>query len=186
MWIFILKKTGNNMTDSEKNEQENLRLAYEEANEWFRHINNYLWVISSGLIAFTVFAIKLVICLRVDIQLKEAPIMSPLGLLLILVLMWVFYCAFLRRTLGEIYLFHKNANDIEKKLGGKELGVDILPQLHEIRKKEDDKAGKELVSPLARIILSIPSGSFGTIMAYLATIVFIICIVLALWIVGRI
>ena len=150
-----------------------MRLAYKEANEWYRTINNYFWLVSSGLIALTAFLIKYVVtCLKNE----TIPIVFLLGLVVILVLIWVGYLAFLRYTISSFYNFHKKAKYIEKKLG-----INILAD--EIEMKKYDKEAKKWVSRLARIILLIPSVNFGTLMAYLAFIVFIICIVLILWIV---
>lgn len=166
------------MTDSKKEREKNLRLAYEETNRWFRHTENFVWALSSLLITFTVFTIKYVIKSKNGDPDGDLLILF----LVILVFIWISYLAFLRHTLSRIYSFHDKANSIEKKLG-----LDVLPELDEKTiKKNYDKAGKKAVPLIARIILFVRPVNFATLMVYLAVIVICMCIGLGLWIYGMI
>ena len=115
MWIFILKKTGNNMTDSEKNEQENLRLAFEEVNRWYRHIENFLWGLSSALLFGTGLAIKLALAMGG----KDWRILI-LGVAMIF--LWIWFRQFLKDILTKNQYFINRTNYIENLLK-----IDVIP-----------------------------------------------------------
>lgn len=158
------------MTDSEKNEQENLRLAYEEANRWLRHIDSFIWAISSALLVATGLTIKLVI----DWDGKN---WKKFTIELIIISLWYFYFYVIRNALVKEQEFFRKANKTEKSLN-----IDVLLDDRDIMDTLDETIYSKRTIKMFNKIKSV---DFVVVMVYcfiLVCIAFTILNLLPLWI----
>jgi hypothetical protein len=103
------------MTDSEKEKEKNLRMAFEEANRYLRHLDSFQWAISALLLAGTGFAIKFAL----EADGKNWKIIL-LGIAIII--LWHWYRSFFKDVLLKIQYYMNKANEIET-----QLNIDIIP-----------------------------------------------------------
>ncbi len=103
------------MTDSEKERQKNLRLAYEEANRWFRHIDNFVWALSSVLLAGTIYAIKL----SINMSGKDWKVIL---IAIVMIVLWFSFRKFLDESSKKEDNFSKYINELESTLN-----IDVIP-----------------------------------------------------------
>ena len=130
------------MTDSEKEKDNNLRLALEELNSWLRHTETFFWALSSALLGGTGFAIYW----GVGMNGKDWRII-PLGITIIV--LWIWFRQFLKCALIKTEYFFKRANEIEIKL---ELETDIIPDGKATTDTLDEKIySKSVIDKLNRV-----------------------------------
>lgn len=95
---------------------ENLRLALEEANRWYRHIENFTWALTALLLLGTGSAI-----IKAEVMKGENPKVIFLGVIMIII--WYLYAMFLKHIWLQSQYFLKKINQLERGLG-----IDVLPQ----------------------------------------------------------
>lgn len=104
------------MTDSEKEKDNNSRLALEELNSWLRHTETFFWALSSALLGGTGFAIYWGVRMN-----GEDWRIIPLGITIIV--LWIWFRQFLKGVMIKTQYFFEEANKIEIKLQ-----IDIVPE----------------------------------------------------------
>lgn len=138
---------------------QNIRLAFEEANRWFRQIDNFFWVLSSFLLIGTGFAVSMAL----EWNGEDCKILI-LGSSMLL--MWFWYMNFLKDTLEKTQFFIKKINVLEEKLK-----IDVLPQKMAIISEEDLSTD---IFPFANKLKYVKAKYFSWIMTYISCLSWII------------
>lgn len=103
------------MTDDEK-----LKYALEELNKWMRHMENFLWGVSSILLTATIGSFF------VAIKYLNSELLYVIGLGIIICIIWSWYKNFLTDITNKIENIYKRINNYEK-----DFNIDILPDIKE-------------------------------------------------------
>jgi len=139
---------------------QNLRLALEEVNRWYRHIDTFLWALSSFLLIGTGFAISQAIEMN-----GENWKIIILGSVMLLV--WYWYRKFLKDILLKVQYFMKITNKLEK-----ELGINVLPEGKDDFVKELDS--DIFPSSIINSLENVKAKYFSALMIYMIYLAWII------------
>jgi len=141
--------------------QENKRLALEEASRWHQYIDNFFWILSSFLLTGTGFAVSQ--ALEWDGENWKILILGSSMLLV-----WFWYRQFHKDIMLKILFYLNKINTLEK-----QLAIDVLPK--EMSEFEKQKISKELF-PYADQLKNVKAKGFHLIMSYVIYLSWIVWI----------
>lgn len=144
------------------NEQEytqNLRLALEEANRLYLHIDNFFWVLSSFLLAGSGFAISQALKMKGEDY-------KVIFLSSIMLLIWFWYRMFHKDSMSKILFYFNRINYFEKILK-----IDVQPEdMTQITKVNIEPA----ILPYLGQLKNVKGKGFHRIMSYVTYLSWII------------
>lgn len=95
---------------------QNLRLALDETNRWFRHIDNFYWALSS----FLMLATSIAVAKALEWNGKNQ---SVLIFGVIMIAIWILFLLFTRNSNSKVKFYLKRINHFEQKLK-----IEVLPE----------------------------------------------------------